>query len=74
MLHQLLSSTLNLKQEIPDVPIVPAEIPDWVQGLAPAYEEKEPVQEKSTTPEGDIPEEVSLKLDDWLSGEESRTG
>ena len=56
--------------EIPDVPIVPAEIPDWVQGLAPTFEDSEPSQEKSTEPGTEIPEDVSIKLDDWLSGEE----
>lgn len=56
--------------EIPDVPIVPAEIPDWVQGLAPTFEDNELSQEKSIEPGTEIPEDVSIKLDDWLSGEE----
>lgn len=65
------STVIHVEQEVeaPEVPIVPAEIPDWVQGLAPVTQE-EPSAEKPVVQEGEIPAEVNAKLNDWLSGTE----
>ncbi len=53
-----------------DVPIVPADIPDWVQGLAPAFEEMESEPLKPDAVDDVVSEETSNKLNDWLSGEQ----
>ncbi len=61
---------LEAESEPADVPIVPADIPDWVQGLAPAFEEMESEPLKPDAVDDVVSEETSNKLNDWLSGEQ----
>jgi tetratricopeptide (TPR) repeat protein len=61
---------LETEPEPADVPIVPADIPDWVQGLAPAFEEMESEPLKPDAVDDVVSEETSNKLNDWLSGEQ----
>ncbi len=56
------------EEETPDVPIAPAEIPDWVQGLAPAVDEMGVEPDQIVVPE-EVSEETSTKLNEWLSEE-----
>ena len=66
------TSVIHLEPEAEpaDVPIVPAEIPDWVQGLAPTFEEEESEPVKADAIDDVVSEETSNKLNDWLSGEQ----
>ena len=66
------TSVIHLEPEAEpaDVPIVPAEIPDWVQGLAPAFDESEVEPIKTDAVDDVVSEETSNKLNDWLSGEQ----
>ncbi len=66
------TSVIHLEPEAEpaDVPIVPADIPDWVQGLAPAFDESEVEPVKTDAVDDVVSEETSNKLNDWLSGEQ----
>ncbi len=55
--------------EAPDLPIAPAEIPDWVQGLAPAVDDAALEPEGAIVTEEAVSEETSAKLNEWLSEE-----